>query len=847
MATKDRRIRTLLYGDERLSAGEIDLLHTPALQRLYDLHQLGLTDRIFIDASHSRLHHVVGVLEQTEKLVAAIISNLDASPGRAFLTAQAGKFQAGEFSRDVEEAKPVIRLIGLLHDLTHAPYGHTIEDEIRLVACKHDEPIRQSEAFYALVCQYLGWLLLEAGVRPVLDGRGKPNRGELVIPEELWQYLESPGSSPPKTLKEIAEAAGTLLKNPTPGALAAWQRSRGGEEIGELLAQLSCAMRALLYLDVLHAERISEANCPDEKPYLFEQLISETLSFAGMERFLTKYRFVKHRDAYMLDIIGNTVCADLLDYAQRDAHFAGIKLGYDADRIAENFTLVTWDLGREGRPRAADHASVKSSRNLTDPFKGKSLRTAISLYSHKLRTDVASELMNLLNVRFYIYERALFHPTKCAAGAMLGTALQLIGWRPLRDDEKVSEYELPKEFRNVGDAVFLHDLTGGAKMALFVLGANSGMPALQIKRDRNQLNELYCSQARIAELILKRWEGLPLAEAEECIRAGLELLSRVMARRFYKPVFRNLPNSKNTILRKKPEQLAETFKDPVVRFRAERDIEKKAGLRPGSVVIHCPRRITAQKVANVLLVFPTGDGKGESPTKLRNIKELDQDVFGAHEEAIQAVERMYGSMWRLVVYVVPEALANYPAVTASAGKVIFDTMDEDHSYPEEKGWENDSYLATELEQKFGSIVPRPALEGAESLDEGARAVEPAAVTISSERPLATPPGEILVEEILVATTDGDHITVRAAREQKWVMTVRKAWRTNVTEEAPKLVDFYDSDLQDLTDQKFEELLKQIEREYGAVPKNRRSMKLEDFLAQVAEMIARDSGPLFGKV
>ena len=48
-------------------------------------------------------------------------------------------------------------------------------------------------------------------------------------------------------------------------------------------------------------------------------------------------RFQPRRDAYMIDLVGNTVCADLLDYAKRDAHFANLKLDYDADRIAENF------------------------------------------------------------------------------------------------------------------------------------------------------------------------------------------------------------------------------------------------------------------------------------------------------------------------------------------------------------------------------------------------------------------------------------------------------------------------------------------------------------------------------
>jgi hypothetical protein len=37
---KTRRIRTILYGDQKIAATELDLLHTPALQRLYDLHQL---------------------------------------------------------------------------------------------------------------------------------------------------------------------------------------------------------------------------------------------------------------------------------------------------------------------------------------------------------------------------------------------------------------------------------------------------------------------------------------------------------------------------------------------------------------------------------------------------------------------------------------------------------------------------------------------------------------------------------------------------------------------------------------------------------------------------------------
>lgn len=80
---KRKRVRTIMYADQPIYASELDLLHTPALQRLYDLHQLGLTDRVFIDASHSRLQHVVGVLEQADKITNAIVLNLGADPGKS--------------------------------------------------------------------------------------------------------------------------------------------------------------------------------------------------------------------------------------------------------------------------------------------------------------------------------------------------------------------------------------------------------------------------------------------------------------------------------------------------------------------------------------------------------------------------------------------------------------------------------------------------------------------------------------------------------------------------------------------------------------------------------------------
>jgi HD superfamily phosphohydrolase len=46
----------------------LELLHTPLFQRLYDLKQLGYSDRVFPDAVHSRFNHLIGVAEIAERM-----------------------------------------------------------------------------------------------------------------------------------------------------------------------------------------------------------------------------------------------------------------------------------------------------------------------------------------------------------------------------------------------------------------------------------------------------------------------------------------------------------------------------------------------------------------------------------------------------------------------------------------------------------------------------------------------------------------------------------------------------------------------------------------------------------
>jgi len=96
---------------------------------------------------------------------------------------------------------------------------------------------------------------------------------------------------------------------------------------------------------------------------------------------------------YIADIVGNTVCADLLDYLRRDIYYTGIRDAYD-----ERFLTYLF-IENKGE------------------YKG---RLAIALWKKgRMRRDVLSELLKLLRLRYSMAERVYFHRTKIAASAML--------------------------------------------------------------------------------------------------------------------------------------------------------------------------------------------------------------------------------------------------------------------------------------------------------------------------------------------------------------------------------------------------------------------------------------------
>lgn len=105
---------------------------------------------------------------------------------------------------------------------------------------------------------------------------------------------------------------------------------------------------------------------------------------------------------FVADLVGNTICADLLDYLARDHHYTGIPFS-----LGQRFTASFYAI-------PDDH-----------PVYPKRMAMRIERKSHE-RTDVVTELLKALRYRYELSERALVHHAKLAADVMVGKCFEYL-------------------------------------------------------------------------------------------------------------------------------------------------------------------------------------------------------------------------------------------------------------------------------------------------------------------------------------------------------------------------------------------------------------------------------------
>src|SRR5881628_3606959 len=168
--SKGKLIRDAVHGDIEMSSIEVELMDTPEFQRLRGIKQLGTAYLVFPSAVHTRFEHSLGTSWMAYRILQAVR-------------------RAEAISQDEER---LIRVSALLHDVTHIPFGHTLEDERRVLP-RHDKD--EQRVSYFLRRSEIGRILEREGLQDAVIKTLQPEanfRSDIVVgvvSADLLDYL----------------------------------------------------------------------------------------------------------------------------------------------------------------------------------------------------------------------------------------------------------------------------------------------------------------------------------------------------------------------------------------------------------------------------------------------------------------------------------------------------------------------------------------------------------------------------------------------------------------------------------------------------------------------------------
>lgn len=232
----------------------------------------------------------------------------------------------------------------------------------------------------------------------------------------------------------------------------------------------------------------------------------------------------KKRD-WKSDLVGNTVCADLLAYITTDAEWTGI-------------------VKRPGYYRIYEY------------FKRKNNRLCISLTKGGLRTDIVSAIIDLLDMRYALTERVVFHHAKCVASAMLARSARLCN---LKYDDK---------FLKMGDESFLDYI------------------------------EEFASKDK----------------------GAVELIKSLRSRRLFKRIFKVNRDSREQWERSNSTKFYEKWRKSENVESLLRKIEDKFNLNHGALVLWCPEGQSGMKLVNANVIWEQSNNSWSEPIAMRDEK-----------------------------------------------------------------------------------------------------------------------------------------------------------------------------------------------------------------------------------
>lgn len=282
------------------------------------------------------------------------------------------------------------------------------------------------------------------------------------------------------------------------------------------------------------------------------------------------------------DLVGNTVCADLLAYITTDASWTGIEKRPGYYRIYDYFKIAEKAIGRVSNKRFC-----------------------IALTKGGLRTDIVSAILDLLDMRYALTERVLFHHAKAVASAMLARVARLCNLR-----------ERP-ELLDMGDERFLD--------------------YLQILSEES--------------------------EDKEAGRGSSLLINNLRSRQLYKRIFKVQRTAMEDWDRRHSKGDADSFcaqsRNSQIIENKLKHIERKFELPYGSLVLWCPEGKSGMKLVKSNVVWEQSGG-WHDPVELRS-PDLRRQFPGVYAR-VDTIEQQYLDLWTFWVAIHPDFISAAPAV-----------------------------------------------------------------------------------------------------------------------------------------------------------------------------------------
>jgi len=557
-----------LYGAKVLTPLAVAVIDTPEFQRLAGLKQLGFTHLVYRGAQHNRFCHSIGVYCMTRTIMRRIVQNherlgLD-HPGEG-LPKCFSVFPYNAYPPNVDLGKipisnqslwrgltEVVSIAALIHDIGHIPFGHTLEDEFTGIYIRHDS--LASHRMYELLFNE------QSGLRRIFS-------------DHYPVWVSGPANRWGIKNEELAQLIYIILN---------WK-----EEISPP-ASFETVLR--------REKKKAEGKSSLAKRERLETIEAWYKSFENRKMF----------HPYMADIIGNTICADLLDYLPRDRMNLGMEYR-NHSRLQRYLTI------REGQL-----------------YKGEGKRICIMVTRFGRggqRRDVATAVLDIMRERYEMAERVYYHHKKAAASAMLAKLLELCPkeMRP-RDDENV--YPAPWTLRDKTEVSFVNVAHFSETSLIDYLG---GMNISSELRDLQR--GLYVGLTYDRSLL---YETLMVVDTDL-----LQMSSRPIS--YFIKEFREDENGEPSDKGRK---------------QLEQDLANAAGVANGEVLIYCPSADMQSKEVDARLEI--------IENKVLPLR-VQRESFTYHAD-VKVLEEYYQQLWRIYIFVSPKVFDNAGASQAIVDK-----------------------------------------------------------------------------------------------------------------------------------------------------------------------------------